>query len=139
LQAATSFTIISALISTILYSTLVGAMTGFLKEYGISFSLGTHMLALEWIAVAFSLGASLFWTITICCCSGKSSRKNRDNQPSGFIPFGSRGYAPLGEQGQHHSNAYVPPPATGHEMQDFGYTGAGYKGRETAYEPFRHA
>jgi len=119
-------------------------MDGFLKEYQIKFTLGTRILSVEWIAVAFSLAASLFWTISICCCSGKSSRKDRKSQePAGYsayAPFGNRGYAPIQEP--HHqrgnSNPYVPPPAPGMEMQDFGYTGSGYKGRDTAYEPFRH-
>lgn len=88
-------------------------------------------MSLDWLAFAFSLGASLFWTISICCCSGSSSHpknknKNRGGEKGGPAPFATRGYAPLGE-GQ------------GHEMGNVKKGGSSpYAGRETAYEPFRH-
>jgi hypothetical protein len=145
IQAATLFTGLSAVLSTVLYSTLVGAMEGYLKPYDITFSLGTKMIALDWIAVAFSLGASLFWIISICCCSGKSSRRDRaskQQQPmmaGAYAPFGAnRGYAPLADEAGMRSGHV---PKTGHEMQDFGYTGAGgYTAPPVggAYEPYRH-
>jgi len=143
--AATIFTGISAILSTVLYSTVVGAMDGYLKPYDIKFSLGTKMIALDWVAVAFSLGASLFWVISICCCSGKSSRRDRGSKQQspaagygGYAPFGpNRGYAPLAdESGRQHQHPTKP-----HEMQDFGYTGAGgYTAPPAggAYEPYRH-
>jgi hypothetical protein len=109
------------------------------------------MIALDWLAAAFSLAASLFWLISICCCSPHSSRRKdrtlRNEPPTGsnvaaFAPFGSRGYQPLGDPAAsnvHQSTAYGGPGWRGVEMQDMGYTGAGpYKGRESAYEPFRH-
>lgn len=88
-------------------------------------------MSLDWIAFAFSFGASLFWTISICCCSGSSSspkNKNRGGEKGGPAPFATRGYAPLGE-------------GAGHEMGKVkgGKGGSSpYAGRETAYEPFRH-
>jgi hypothetical protein len=97
-------------------------------------------MAVDWLAVAFSIGASAFWLVSICCCSGRSSHnKDRHSKdaPAGqaFVPFGqNRGYQPLGESGIQHPNPYG---GAGHEMQDFGTAGP-YKGRETAYEPFRH-
>lgn len=96
------------------------------------------MLALEWLAVAFSIGASIFWFVSICCCSGKSNRKERGpvGQTPGFTPFNpSRGYQPLGEQ-----TAYGGAP---HQGESIGLVEKGqagpYHGRDTAYEPFRHS
>jgi len=139
-SVATVLTFVAALIATILFSALVGGLDTSLKEYNVKSSVGTKVLAVDWLAVAFSIGASAFWLISICCCSGRSNNKDRhskDVAPSqGFIPFGqSRGYQPLGDEGLQHPNPYG---GSGHEMQDFGAAGP-YKGRETAYEPFRHA
>jgi len=143
---STLFTILAAITSTILFSTLSGAFNTALRPYGIHLSVGTKMLALEWIAVAFSLGAALFWFVSICCCSGKSNhpfsrdaynkrgRRGEKNATTGSsMPFGKRGYQPLGE-GQQQWGAGTHG---GHEMDNFGGSSP-YKGRETAYEPFRH-
>jgi len=143
-SAAALFTFLAALTSTILFTVLVGAMNTTLKPYNIHLSLGTKMMTLDWLAVAFSIGATLFWTISICCCSGRSdhSRKNRgskhtDSSFGNVAGFGSRGYQPLGEQ--HPAPPYGTPATHGNvEMQDFSHASGPYKGRETAYEPFRH-
>ncbi|KAL4918116.1 hypothetical protein BDW62DRAFT_210812 [Aspergillus aurantiobrunneus] len=39
-----------------------------LEQAGISASLGPRMLAISWLAVAFSVGLSLFWIVERCCC-----------------------------------------------------------------------
>jgi hypothetical protein len=116
-------------------------LNGSLKEYNIDSHVGTRMMALDWLAVAFSLSAAFFWLISICCCSGRSNRKDRRSQVepvagTGFVPFANRGYQPLGDDGMQHPNPYGAPGNRGLEMQDFG--GSPYKGRDTAYEPFRH-
>lgn len=127
-QVACLFTFLAAITSTILFSTLTGAFNTVLRPYGIHLTIGTRVMSLDWLAFAFSLGASLFWTISICCCSGSSSHpknKNRSGEKGGPAPFASRGYAPLGE-------------AQGHEMGNVKGGSSPYAGRETAYEPFRH-
>jgi hypothetical protein len=138
------FTILAAVTSTVLFSIVVGALNTAFKQYQITSSVGTKVMALDWLAVAFSLAASLFWVISICCCSGKSPYAKRDERRSkatdeagnAFLPFGqNRGYQPLGETGQQPYGA--PGEHNPMEMQEFG-TGP-YKGRDTAYEPFRHA
>jgi hypothetical protein len=119
------------------------------------------MLAVDWLAVAFSLGASFFWLISICCCSPHSSRRKdrtaASNVPpqsnvAAFAPFGNRGYQPIADPAVgsvHQQTAYGGAAGYGNtvyggrggvEMQDMGYTGAAgpYKGRDSAYEPFRH-
>ncbi len=139
---ATVFAVGSAVFSTVLYSILVGALNGYLKPYDIKFELGTRMIALEFIAALFSVAATLFWTVSICCCSGKSGRRDRRDQRAsqqpaaggfaGYAPFGgNKGYAPLGEGNR---NSY-PAPQQNVEMQEYGYTG--YKGGGGPYEPYR--
>jgi hypothetical protein len=143
---ATLFTILAAVTSTVLFSTLTGTFNSVLRGYGIHLSVGTRMLALDYIAVIFSLAASLFWFVSICCCSGKSShpysrdaygKRNPGNGVYSAAPLGSRGYQPI--EGHGHQNSAQPWGAhhRGVEMDTFGAQSP-YKGRETAYEPFRH-
>ena len=37
--------------------------------------MGNKMLQIMWVGVAFSIASGLFWTLSVCCCSGKSSHK----------------------------------------------------------------
>ncbi|KIW07171.1 uncharacterized protein PV09_02040 [Verruconis gallopava] len=129
-SVATLFTFLSALTSTILFSVLTGTFNSVLKTYGIKLSVGTKMMSVDWLAFAASLAATLFWTVSICCCSGKSDRKRRDGE-KGY--GGGKGYQPLGDS----RGSYAQPP-TNVEMSSFGAHGP-YGGRETAYEPFRHS
>ncbi|KAL4805716.1 actin cortical patch SUR7/pH-response regulator pali [Aspergillus unguis] len=61
--------IISSAVSSLL---VIGASVTvtiiMLEPAGISASLGPWMLATSWIAVAFLVGSSLFWTVERCCC-----------------------------------------------------------------------
>jgi hypothetical protein len=125
---ATLFSFLAALTSTILFSVLTGTFNSVLKTYGIRLTVGTKMMALDWIAFAFSLGATLFWTISICCCSGKSDRKPGGDGKYNAAPRG--GYQSLGGD----RNSYQQTSNV--EMGNYG--ASPYKGRETAYEPFRH-
>jgi hypothetical protein len=91
------------------------------------------MLSLDWIAFAFSLAATLFWTVSICCCSGKSSHKKSEKHASAYSGFGGQKYERLGGGAGHARGG------SNVEMDNFGHAGSSpYKGRETAYEPFRH-
>jgi hypothetical protein len=145
-SASTLFTILAAATSTAIFSTLVGTFDTAFRPYDIQLSLGTHMMALDWIAVVFSMAASMFWVLSICCCSGKSNnrggRKRESNMPTAArqptFPFLNRGYQPLGDQTQG-TLPYGAPPAHNErdvEMNDYG--NSPYKGRGEAYEPFRH-
>ncbi|KAK4555178.1 hypothetical protein LTR86_007944 [Recurvomyces mirabilis] len=78
--ASTFFTIASVLTSTIIFGTLTGALEALLHPYNIKLSLGTHSLILNWLSVAFSLGATMFWLLSICCCSGRSNPHHRSNK-----------------------------------------------------------
>jgi hypothetical protein len=80
LQVSTVLTFLAALTSTILFSILVPALNKVLDEYGIRLTLSTTHLAVVWLAVAFSLSASLFWLFSVCCCSGRSNPHHRSNK-----------------------------------------------------------
>ncbi|KAI4265568.1 MAG: hypothetical protein L6R35_007090 [Caloplaca aegaea] len=63
-----------ALTATILYSVLLGSFNEALEKYNVRGSLGRDMYVVVWLAVAFSLGAGIFWLFSSCCCSGRSNR-----------------------------------------------------------------
>lgn len=142
---STIFTIGFALTSTILYATLTGTFNSALKKYNIHGKMGRSMYITIWLAVAFSLGAGLFWLFSSCCCSGRSDRikgygdgpsrrKFRDEQ--GPYQY-ERVESPLrGGQGygaQHQTGpGYQAPNA--HHSVPLGNVG----NKSTAYEPFRH-
>jgi len=42
------------------------------KDYGIDSTIGGRVFALTWIGTAFAVGAGFFWTLSVCCCSGRS-------------------------------------------------------------------
>jgi hypothetical protein len=42
--------------------------------------MGTHALAVTWLAVLFSWAATLFWLFSVCCCSGRSNPHHKSNK-----------------------------------------------------------
>jgi len=139
----TLFTIAFAVTSTALYATLAGSFNSVLKPYGIHGSLGRSMYGAVWLAVAFSLGAGIFWFFSVCCCSGRSpyNHKDRGDRQGGRgrvrvekTPYtyervgspymGSREH--VGVAGPSNGSQNVP-------MQNLTKDSKG-----AAYEPFRH-
>ena len=127
------FLIAFAITATALYASLVGTFNGALRQYDIRTSLGTNMLVLMWLAVAFSWASGIFWCFASCCCSGRSDRIRGYNNP----PRGNRGmlaeHTPYNydrlEGGAPHAQQAVPMlPVQPTEPRT-----------ETAYEPYRHA
>jgi hypothetical protein len=53
---------------TIMYQLLTQGINSTLEQAGISAGLGPRVLAASWLAVAFSVGSSLFWIVERCCC-----------------------------------------------------------------------
>merc|ERR1712072_1345124 len=110
-------------------------------------STATIILATTWLAAAFSIGAGMFWMLTICCCaadhSGNSKRKSRGaDDHEKLIPTGAyqrvddnqhfnQGYA-----GQQHG-IYNPQQNTeyGVPMHNVKPMARGGNG---AYEPYSH-
>ncbi|KAL3468680.1 actin cortical patch SUR7/pH-response regulator pali [Aspergillus californicus] len=68
-SAVSSLLIIGASVTvTIMYQLLTRGINSTLEQAGISASLGPRVLATSWLAVAFSVGSSLFWIVERCCC-----------------------------------------------------------------------
>ncbi|CAG8960452.1 hypothetical protein HYFRA_00008171 [Hymenoscyphus fraxineus] len=86
---ASTSVFIASLMATIESSVVVSAIKGVEKSYNVKAHLNTSWLATTWLAVAFSLGAGMFWLASVCCCGTSSSKKNRrsgDNEK--LIPTG---------------------------------------------------
>ncbi|KAJ5888302.1 hypothetical protein N7495_008343 [Penicillium taxi] len=129
------FTAAASITATVLFSIFKGSLGKTLEAYGIYLSMGKHIYATTWLAVVFSLGALMFWTLSVCCCSGRSPYNHRERSrgvtaekaPYTYEPIGG-GTLPFNQQyptsysPQAHQNAY---PMTAQPTQ--------------AYEPFRHA
>lgn len=63
--------IVAAAAATGIYVTLMGVFESLLRPHNIEASLGVRMFCVLWLGVAFSAGASFFWLLSVCCCSGK--------------------------------------------------------------------
>ncbi|KAK0762240.1 hypothetical protein N5P37_005044 [Trichoderma harzianum] len=125
----TILVIIACSLSTATAAIIAGVVQGSKSLYGAKVHLDGRFLAIIWIGAAFCLGASLFWIFTICCCKPEKRQKNHHHSSDGekLLPaggFGSRGYAPLGEQTGYTSAA--PRFAAGSGRSDL------------AYEPYSH-
>lgn len=136
------FTAAASITSTVVFSIFRGSLGATLDAYGISLSLGKNIYIATWFAVAFSLGALIFWVFSVCCCSGRSpyNHKNRgatrgltaEKAPYTYEPIGG-GTLPYNNQpyGQHTSYP-PPPPGESYPMAPAHHQGG-------AYEPFRHS
>lgn len=132
------FTTAASITSTVLFSIFKSSLGPALKAYGIYLDMGKNMFAATWLAVAFSLAAVLFWTFSVCCCSGRSPYNHSSRHKGGITaekaPYT---YEPLGAgaqpYGHHHTTSYPPPAVHPNE-----YPMTNTNGRTNAYEPFRH-
>ncbi|KAF2085177.1 hypothetical protein K490DRAFT_47535 [Saccharata proteae CBS 121410] len=152
---STLFTIAASATSAALYGTVVGTFDSALKPYDIDASLGGRMQAITWLASAFSLASGLFWFLSMCCCSGKSSSP-RNYSPTARGAGASSGSGLAGMFGgktrktvQVEKTPYTyervnEPYSHGAQSNDQvplrqwpGTGAAGYE-HQTGYEPFRH-
>ncbi|CZR56135.1 uncharacterized protein PAC_06023 [Phialocephala subalpina] len=78
---STASIIVASIMVTAVPSTVVGAINSVGKAYGVKASLNTSYLAITWMAVAFSLASSFFWTFRICCSADHSIRKSSSGSP----------------------------------------------------------
>jgi len=74
---STLFTVAASVTSTALFAVLTGIVNTSLKEYHVTATLGTHMLAVTWLAAAFSIASGLFWSLSSCCCPGSTGHGRR--------------------------------------------------------------
>ncbi|KAL7620366.1 hypothetical protein AAE478_009361 [Parahypoxylon ruwenzoriense] len=125
---ATLAVIAAASMMTALAVIVVGVVLGVTSQYGGDANVNTSFLADVWLAVAFALGASLFWLFSICCCKPEHRPHNKHSrnvsESEKFLPTGS--YAPLGENNRNSGYSYGAPQRGGARS-------------DLAYEPYSHA
>ncbi|KAH7088743.1 SUR7/PalI family-domain-containing protein [Paraphoma chrysanthemicola] len=73
-------TVGAVLISTITFSSFVGAMNKILNPYQVHLAVGKQALGLAWLAVLFGWASTLFWLFSACCCSGRNNPHHRSNK-----------------------------------------------------------
>lgn len=140
---STASIFIASIMATVCSSLVVGAVKSTSRSYGVKGSLDTGFLAATWLAFAFSLGAGLFWTFTICCCASNdrssSKRKSGDQEKlvGAYHPVDDNTHYDNGFSGQQHG-IYNQPPRTeyGVPMHNVKPMASGGNG---AYEPYSHA
>lgn len=148
LKVSTLFTFAASLTSSILFGTLTGALKGAFDPYNIKVKIGSHALGVAWLATAFSVGATLFWLFSVCCCSGRSNPHHKDNkgglwhaEPKGQGYQGGygRGSVRVEKTGGGYERVASPMgdrvPLTDYPQQQSGYGRHMHPGG--AYEPFR--
>lgn len=127
---STLATVAGASTSTALYGTIVGALNTSLEPYNMNATVGRRMLSTTWLAAAFSIGAGLFWVISTCCCSGKSSDK-KGGRKGTSVEKGPYTYERVGgffgaknntREAHHDDNVPLRPMG----------------GQHSGYEPYRH-
>lgn len=130
--ASFGFTTAASVTSTVLFSIMEGTAGTALAAYNIKFSLGKNMFVATWLAVAFSLGALLFWSFSACCCSGRSSynRNDPDRRSGAFVPEKAPyTYEPL-------AGRSAPNTSYNHQVEEYPMTTPSHGGN--AYEPYRN-
>ncbi|KAF2192718.1 integral membrane protein [Zopfia rhizophila CBS 207.26] len=125
-SAQTIFILAAAITSTALYGALAGTFDSVLRPVKIKASLGSKMLSVVWLGVAFSIASGFFWLVSVCCCSGKSGHKKVVVEKT---PYTYERVASPYLGAQQGSSSNVP-------MHNTGKSGHGTSG--SAYEPFRH-
>lgn len=121
------FIVAASVTSTVLYAVVKEAFNKNLKDYGIKGTMGKNIYVTTWLAVAFSLAASLFWMLSSCCCSGKSLHDRNRRVTVEKAPYT---YEPVGDAFAHGANHQ--------QQQPIGHNVPMHNMRNTAYEPYRH-
>jgi hypothetical protein len=112
--AQTIFIIAAAATSTTVYGVLTGVFETALEPIKIEPSMGTKMLSVVWLAVAFSLASGLFWLFSVCCCSGKSPHKKVQAEKT---PYTYERVVSPAFPAQHQQNSYQMTPQHGQAVQ----------------------
>ncbi|KAG9240681.1 SUR7 protein-like protein [Calycina marina] len=115
---ATTTIIAASAMATASSAIVVGAIQGTSSSYGITASIKTPFLSLTWFAVAFSIGAGLFWSFSICCCKAQHRSKGNNEKfvPSTYQPLHDPNMSYQSQtQGVYNPQAHVPARGAGYE------------------------
>ncbi|KAJ5775181.1 uncharacterized protein N7511_000192 [Penicillium nucicola] len=130
------FTAAASATSTTIFVLIRSTAGPILAAYGIHLSIGKHILAATWMATFFSMIGLMYWTCSVCCCSGRDSHARHPKiDVTNNIPHI---YEPLGAGTTSHS----PPQANWPSYQTSPVTSShpmyALDRRANAQEPFRH-
>lgn len=103
-------------------------------EYGITARLGNSGLTVSWLASAFAVAAGLFWTLSVCCCSGRSPyhRDAYDGKGKGRTRAEKTPYTY-----ERVGSPYMGPRDSQVPLTTFNNPGHNHGPSTSAYEPFR--
>jgi len=73
-EIAFTFFLIASIASTALVFALDAAYHKVGKDFGVVFTVGSPWLRVTWVMTFFAFCAGIFWTFSMCCCSGRTSR-----------------------------------------------------------------
>ncbi|CZT04461.1 uncharacterized protein RAG0_10899 [Rhynchosporium agropyri] len=138
--------VLASVMASVQSSLVVGAVKASARSYGVQGSLNTSFLATTWLAAVFSIGAGVFWMMTICCCaasSGSSKRKSRGvDDAEKSMPTGA--YQRV-DDSQHNNQGYQGQQTGIYNAQqstEYGVPMHNVKpvarGGNGAYEPYSH-
>ncbi|RKF55595.1 putative integral membrane protein [Golovinomyces cichoracearum] len=80
---ATLTILISSIVATVQTTVVTAALKGTAKAFGVESKINVQFLATTYLAVAFSVGAGVFWSLTSCCCAAGSSRSRNSGGNKG--------------------------------------------------------
>jgi len=134
--------VLASILATVMWSILVESFNHELKKYGLTATVSTKMLAVTWLAAAFSIASGFFWMISICCCGSTDRHYSTPKRARGqddaekLVPRNGP-YEQIG--GNFAPTSYVPPTQQGYAPQEFPQQAHQMSGaKDTAYEPYRH-
>ncbi|EWC44665.1 hypothetical protein DRE_06561 [Drechslerella stenobrocha 248] len=113
----------ASVINIALYASMAGAFNASVKTFGVRGELNRKVYILMFIGVALSFAASVFWTLSTCCCSGRRDSIMKGGKGS------SRG-PPTNGQYERVATPYMGGGPAGPPHQQYG--------TKEAYEPMRH-
>ncbi|TQS37692.1 hypothetical protein Golomagni_01823 [Golovinomyces magnicellulatus] len=71
---ATFTVLIASIVATFQITVVTAALEGTARTFGVESKIKGQFLATTYLAVAFSVGAGVFWSLTSCCCAAGNSR-----------------------------------------------------------------
>lgn len=82
-DAAFLFILAGSICSTALSYSLKSAFNKAFDSFGVSCTIGSQWQSATWAATVFALAASVFWMMSTCCCSGRTSKVMGQREPKG--------------------------------------------------------
>ncbi|KAI5805035.1 SUR7/PalI family-domain-containing protein [Geopyxis carbonaria] len=86
------FLLVASSCATAISYSLKGAFNKAYDEWGLKIIVGQKFMSVTWFCVAAALAASIFWTMSMCCCSGRTSAVMNNKKRAGTKAEHTGGY-----------------------------------------------